>query len=161
MMDIMRYYRIKRIKFIIKILIIVFILVFPVTYLMYTLCVENYVSEIEYTYEDGEGVRGYIDYSMFSHKLKKYIKKDDFEFSNPEERLEKLKKIEAVDYEYKSNNKYVVSSGSFRYDYFDEIYEKDGVMYHIDEEFIFAPKWFSLKPKIVDWNVTIHQCSVE
>ena len=160
-MDILRYYRKKRIKFIIKIIILVVVLVFPITYCFYTNIPENYKWNLLYNCYGIGQIDDYVSYNMLSDQLKRYIKKDDLNFSTVEDIVETSKKLESIDYEYRSNSKYVVSSASSKQNPLDQIFEIDGVEYAINHEIIFAPRLFSLKPEVVDWNVTVHECRIE
>ena len=83
--------------------------------------------------------------------------KDNFVFSNTEEKYHFCNLIMNLDYDYNRNNN-VYSTNQFRNDLAERI-TIDDKRYLISVTIVFKPRWFS-KPQIVDLDASIMDISI-
>ena len=108
----------KIIKF--SILIILTICLLSIVYKLESIECYDYVDDLCYECNDIDDLTNYIDYNMLSKSLKQLISKDNFVFSNTEEKYHFCNLIMNLDYDYNRNNN-VYSTNQFRNDLAERI----------------------------------------
>ena len=145
----------KIIKF--SILIILTICLLSIVYKLESIECYDYVDDLCYECNDIDDLTNYIDYNMLSKSLKQLISKDNFVFSNTEEKYHFCNLIMNLDYDYNRNNN-VYSTNQFRNDLAERI-TIDDKRYLISVTIVFKPRWFS-KTQIVDLDASIMDISI-
>lgn len=114
----------------------------------------DYVEELG---EECYGIRyldDFVNYNMLSSKYKKQIEKKNFNFKSDEDIWFVCQKFQSVtsDYNYHKSD---YSTHSLRHNPLCAQIEIDDVVYNVVFDITFAPRIFSLKPKIVNWSINI------
>lgn len=156
----MSYYKKKRIQLVVSILISLLFLIVPITAYLYVTTAEQYAYDLVCNCSGISELDSYVTYNMLSSDLKKYIKKGDLNFSSVENIVELAKKIDSINYDYETSNKYIRSSGSFKQNPLSQYFDYNNKRYAIEFDIYFKPKLFSIKPKIVDWNVLMYEVNI-
>ena len=160
LMNYYKYYKKKRIQLVVSILISLLFLIVPITAYLYVTTAEQYAYDLVCNCSGISELDGYVTYNMLSGDLKKYIKKGDLNFSSVENIVELAKKIDSINYDYETSNKYIRSSGSFKQNPLSQYFDYNNKRYAIEFDIYFKPKLFSIKPKIVDWNVLMYEVNI-
>lgn len=119
----------------------------------------HFVEELNYNCKGIGDLNNYIDYDMLSGDLKKIISKDDFIFSNTEEKYHFCNFISGLDYEYEGNPNNVYSTDQIGRNDLAQRITVDGKRYLISVTIVFKPRWF-FKPQIVDLDASIMDISI-
>ena len=141
-----------------SILVILAIVVMVVVNIIESIGCHDYVDNLCYECTDIDDLTNYIDYNMLSKDLKELISKDNFVFSNTEEKYHFCNFISGLDYEYEGNPNNVYSTNQFRNDLAERITINDK-RYLISVTIVFKPRWF-FKPQIVDLDASIMDISI-
>lgn len=141
------------------IVLLVTVLFVPFLYFVNKQQCYHFVEELNYNCKGIGDLNNYIDYDMLSGDLKKNISKDDFIFSNTEEKYHFCNFISGLDYEYEGNPNNVYSTDQIGRNDLAQRITVDGKRYLISVTIVFKPRWF-FKPQIVDLDASIMDISI-
>ena len=139
------------------ILILLTITIVPISAYLYVTTAEQYAYDLVCNCEGISDLDSYVNYNMLSTDLKSYVDKSDLDFSNVEKIMKLAIKLDSIDYDYETSNKYIRSSGSFKHNPLSQYFDYNGKRYAVEFNIYFKPKLFSVTPEIVDWNVLFYE----
>lgn len=146
----------KKIKLLLKVFL-ASLLVFVFVVVLYSASKRqcyHFVENLNYNCNGIGDLTNYIDYNMLSKDLKELIAKDDFKFSNTEEKYQFCNLIKDLDYEYKGKPNNVYSTNQLGRNDLAQRITIDGKRYLISVSIVFKPSLF-FKPQIVDLDASI------